>query len=87
MIKLLMRFYDLNGGCILVDGTDIKDFTRDDLRSMFGMVLQDAWLESGTIRENIRYGRLDASDEEVVAAAKAAQIDHFVRRCRTATIP
>jgi len=79
MIKLLMRFYDLNGGCILVDGTDIKDFTRDDLRSMFGMVLQDAWLESGTIRENIRYGRLDASDEEVVAAAKAAQIDHFVR--------
>ncbi len=79
MIKLLMRFYDLNGGCIKVDGTDIKDFTRDDLRCMFGMVLQDAWLESGTIRENIRYGRLSAIDEEVVAAAKAAQVDHFVR--------
>lgn len=79
MIKLLMRFYDLNGGCILVDGIDTTDFTRDDLRGMFGMVLQDAWLESGTIRENIRYGRLDATDEEVVAAAKAAQVDHFVR--------
>lgn len=79
IIKLLMRFYDLNAGSILVDDIKTTDFTRGDLRSMFGMVLQDAWLENTTIRENIRYGRLDATDEEVVAAAKAAQADHFIR--------
>ncbi|NLE67703.1 MAG: ATP-binding cassette domain-containing protein, partial [Lentisphaerae bacterium] len=77
--KLLMRFYDVTSGSIEVDGHDIRDFARSDLRSMFGMVLQDAWLSGGTIRENIRYGRLDATDEEVIAAAKAAQVDHFVR--------
>lgn len=79
MVKLLMRFYDVNEGAILVDGHDIKEFTRGDLRSMFGMVLQDTWLYNGTIMENIRYGRLDASDEEVIAAAKAAHVDSFVR--------
>ncbi|PRR86877.1 ABC transporter ATP-binding protein [Clostridium luticellarii] len=78
IIKLLMRFYDINAGQILVDGHDIRDFTRKDLRSMFGMVLQDAWLYNGSIMENIRYGRLDATDEEVVAAAKAAHVDSFV---------
>ncbi|MDL2236258.1 ABC transporter ATP-binding protein/permease [Christensenellaceae bacterium OttesenSCG-928-K19] len=79
IVKLLMRFYDINSGSIKVDGTDLQAFTRNDLRGMFGMVLQDAWLESNTIRENIRYGRLSATDEEVKAAAKAAQVDHFVR--------
>jgi ATP-binding cassette subfamily B protein len=79
MVKLLMRFYDVSSGAIRVDGHDIRDFARGDLRSMFGMVLQDAWLPSGSIRENIRYGRLDATDEEVLAAARAAQVDHFVR--------
>ncbi|MEG0579408.1 MAG: ABC transporter ATP-binding protein, partial [Niameybacter sp.] len=79
MVKLLMRFYDVTSGKILVDGIDIKDFTRDDLRSMFGMVLQDTWLYNTTICENIRYGNLECSDEEVRAAAKAAQVDHFVR--------
>ncbi len=79
MVKLLMRFYDVNSGTIKVDGYDIRDFARGDLRSMFGMVLQDAWLSGGSIRENIRYGRLDATDEEVIAAARAAQVDHFVR--------
>lgn len=79
MVKLLMRFYDVNEGAILVDGHDIKEFTRSDLRSMFGMVLQDTWLYNGTIMENIRYGRLDATDEEVIAAAKAAHVDSFVR--------
>ena len=79
MVKLLMRFYDLNGGSIKVDGYDIKDFNRSSLREMFGMVLQDTWLFSGTIMENIRYGRLDATDEEVIAAAKAAHADHFIR--------
>ncbi len=79
MVKLLMRFYDVNEGAILIDGYDIRDFSRGELRSLFGMVLQDTWLYNGTIRENIRYGRLDATDEEVVAAAKAAQVDHFVR--------
>ena len=74
-----MRFYELNGGCIRVDDHDIKDFSRANLRQMFGMVLQDTWLNSGTIRENIRYGRRDATDEEVEAAAKAAHIDHFIR--------
>jgi ATP-binding cassette subfamily B protein len=79
MVKLLMRFYDVNSGAILVDGHNIKDFRRDDLRCMFGMVLQDTWLYNGTIMENIRYGRTGASDEEVIAAAKAARVDHFVR--------
>ena len=79
MVKLLMRFYDVSGGAILVDGYDIRDFARNDLRSMFGMVLQEAWLSNGTIRDNIRYGKLTATDEEVLAAARAAQVDHFVR--------
>jgi len=79
MVKLLMRFYDVNDGAILIDGYDIRQFTRSDLRSMFGMVLQDTWLYNGTIMENIRYGRLDASDEEVIAAAKTAHVDSFVR--------
>jgi ATP-binding cassette, subfamily B, multidrug efflux pump len=79
MVKLLMRFYDVNSGAILVDGHDIKDFDRDELRCMFGMVLQDTWLYNGTIMENIRYGRSNATDEEVINAAKAARVDHFVR--------
>ncbi len=79
MVKLLMRFYDVNEGAILVDGHDVRDMARHDLRRMFGMVLQDAWLFNGTIRENIRYGRPEASDEEVTAAARAARVDHFVR--------
>jgi ATP-binding cassette subfamily B protein len=79
MVKLLMRFYDVNSGAILVDGHDIREFTREDLRKMFGMVLQDTWLYNGTIMENIRYGRLDATDEEVIAAAKAAHAHHFIR--------
>ncbi|OPZ94637.1 MAG: putative ABC transporter ATP-binding protein [Firmicutes bacterium ADurb.Bin419] len=78
MVKLLMRFYDINQGSILIDGQDIRDFTREDLRSMFGMVLQDTWLYNGTIMDNIRYGRLDATDSEVIAAAKAAHVDSFV---------
>ena len=79
MVKLLMRFYDVNDGAILVDNHDIREFSRGDLRTIFGMVLQDAWLYNDTIMENIRYGRLDATDEEVIAAAKAAHVDHFVR--------
>ena len=79
IIKLLMRFYDVDSGAILVDGHNIKDFRRNDLRSLFGMVLQDTWLYNGTIADNIRYGRLDATDEEVQQAAVAAQVDHFVR--------
>lgn len=78
MVKLLMRFYDINEGAILVDGHDLREFTRNDLRSMFGMVLQDTWLYNGSIMENIRYGRLNATDEEVKAAAKAAHVDSFV---------
>lgn len=78
MVKLLMRFYDVNQGSILIDGHDIRQFTREDLRSMFGMVLQDTWLYNGSIMENIRYGRLDATDDEVIAAAKAAHVDSFV---------
>ena len=78
MVKLLMRFYDVTSGAILVDGHDIRNFTREDLRCMFGMVLQDTWLYNGTIMENIRYGRQNATDDEVIAAAKAAHIDHFV---------
>ncbi len=79
MVKLLMRFYDVSEGAIVVDGYDLRQFSRNDLRDQFGMVLQDTWLYNGTIRENIRYGRLSATDEEVVAAAKAAQVDRFVR--------
>lgn len=79
IVKLLMRFYDVNEGAITMDGHDIRLFKRDELRSLYGMVLQDTWLFNGTIADNIRYGRLDATDEEVKAAAKAAQVDHFVR--------
>ncbi|MGN0342545.1 MAG: ABC transporter ATP-binding protein [Roseburia sp.] len=79
MVKLLMRFYDVNQGAIRLDGHDIRDFNRHDLRDNFGMVLQDTWLFKGTIMENIRYGRQEATDEEVIAAAKAAHADHFIR--------
>jgi len=79
MVKLLMRFYDVNSGAILVDGHDVREFKRSDLRSMFGMVLQDTWLFNGTIMENIRYGRSSATDEEVIAAARTAHADHFIR--------
>lgn len=79
MVKLLMRFYDLNAGAIYIDGNNITDFRREDLRNLFGMVLQDTWLFNGTIKENIRYGRLDATDEEVVQAAKAAHAHHFIK--------
>lgn len=78
MIKLLMRFYDVNSGSIRVDGHDLRNFNRNELRDMFGMVLQDTWLFNGTIMENIRYGRLDATDEEVIAAAKSAHAHHFI---------
>ena len=78
MVKLLMRFYDVNSGAIKVDGHNVKEFNRSQLREMFGMVLQDTWLFSGNIMENIRYGRLDATDEEVIAAAKAAHIHNFI---------
>lgn len=78
MVKLLMRFYDVDSGSISVDGVDVRDFNRSRLREHFGMVLQDTWLFQGTIMENIRYGRLDATDEEVIAAAKAAHADHFI---------
>ena len=77
--QLLMRFYDVTEGAILVDGYDIRDFKRSDLRSLFGMVLQDTWLYNASIADNIRYGRQDATDEEVRAAARSAQVDHFVR--------
>lgn len=79
MIKLLMRFYDVNSGAILLNDHNIKEFNRRDLRDAFGMVLQDTWLFKGTIMENIRYGRLDATDEEVIAAAKAARAHHFIQ--------
>lgn len=78
IVKLLMRFYDVQGGCIKIDGHNLKEFDRSDLRSMMGMVLQDTWLFAGTIMENIRYGKLDASDEEVIQAAKAAHVHHFI---------
>lgn len=79
MVKLLMRFYDVDSGSITLNGHDVRDFDRSALREGFGMVLQDTWLFKGTIMENIRYGRLDATDEEVIAAAKAANADHFIR--------
>ena len=79
MIKLLMRFYDVNSGAILIDGHNLKDFDRGELRQMFGMVLQDTWLFHGSIKENIRYGKLDATDEEVIEAAKAAHVHRFVQ--------
>lgn len=78
MVKLLMRYYDVNSGSIRIDGHDVRDFDRSKLREMFGMVLQDTWLFSGTIMENIRYGRLDATDEEVIAAAKAAHVHKYI---------
>ena len=80
LINLLMRFYDVNGGAIKVSGTDIRDVTRASLRGSYGMVLQDTWLRAGTVRENIAYGKPDATDEEIVAAAKAAHADSFIRR-------
>ena len=79
MVKLLMRFYDVDAGSITLNGHNVRDFDRSALREGFGMVLQDTWLFKGTIMENIRYGRLDATDEEVIAAAKAANADHFIR--------
>ena len=80
MVKLVMRFYDVNSGSIKVDGHDIRDFNRSELREMFGMVLQDTWLFKGSIEDNIRYGKLDATHEEVVEAAKAAHIHSFIMR-------
>ncbi|EOU1756601.1 TPA: ABC transporter ATP-binding protein [Clostridium perfringens] len=79
IVKLLMRFYGINSGSIKIDGHDIRDFKRADLRNLFGMVLQDTWLFNGTIMENLRYGRLDSTDAEVKEAAKAAHVDHFVK--------
>jgi len=79
LVNLLMRFYEIDGGSITVDGIDSRTMSRDELRSTFGMVLQDTWLFSGTIRENIAYGREDATEEEIIAASKAAHVDHFVR--------
>ncbi|MBI4760743.1 MAG: ABC transporter ATP-binding protein [Chloroflexota bacterium] len=79
IVKLLMRFYEVDGGAIRIDGHDLREFTRADVRAMFGMVLQDTWLFNGTILDNIRYGREDATEEEVIAAAQAAHVDHFIR--------
>src|SRR5207248_1923634 len=79
IVNLLMRFYDVDGGSIRVDGVDVRDLRRDDLRRMFGMVLQDTWLFAASIRDNIAYGRIGATDEEVVEAAQSAYFDHFVR--------
>lgn len=79
LVKLLMRYYDLNSGSIKIDGHDIRDFCRSDLRKLFGMVLQDTWLFNGTIMENLRYGKLDATDDEVIAAAKTAHVHHFIQ--------
>jgi len=79
VVKLLMRFYDINSGCILIDGKDIKSFKRNELRTVFGMVLQDTWLFNGTIMENLRYGKLDATDDEVIEAAKKAYVHHFIQ--------
>ncbi|MFR1835215.1 MAG: ABC transporter ATP-binding protein, partial [Turicibacter sanguinis] len=79
LVNLLLRFYEVNDGQILIDGVDINDMKRSDLRKLFGMVLQDTWLFNGTIRDNIAYGKENATDEEVIAAAKAAHADHFIR--------
>lgn len=79
MVKLLMRFYDIKEGAIYIDNYNINNFSRQDLRTLFGMVLQDTWLYNGTILDNIRYGKIDATDEEVMEAAKMAQVDHFVK--------
>ena len=79
MIKLLMRLYDVNGGSIKIDGHDVRDFYRSELREMFGMVLQDTWLFHGTISDNIRYGKLNATEEEVIQAAKAAHVHRFIQ--------
>ena len=79
MVKLLMRFYDVNSGEILIDGHNIKDFERGNLRQLFGMVLQDTWLFGGTVKENIKYGKEDATDDEVIEAAKAAHVHHFIK--------
>ena len=79
MVKLLMRFYDVTGGEILVDGHNVKDFERGNLRKMFGMVLQDTWLFGGTVKDNIKYGREDATDDEVIEAAKAAHVHHYIK--------
>ena len=79
MIKLLMRFYDVNSGEILIDGHNLKDFNRSELRQMFGMVLQDTWLFHGSVKDNIRYGKLDATDEEIIEAAKAAHAHRFIQ--------
>ena len=79
MVKLLMRFYDVNSGEILIDGHNIKEFNRGELRKMFGMVLQDTWLFGGTVKENIKYGKEDATDDEVIRAAKAAHVHHFIK--------
>ncbi len=79
IVKLLMRFYDVNSGKILIDGHNIKDFNRGELRSLFGMVLQDTWLFGGSVKENIKYGKPDATDSEVIEAAKAAHVHHFIK--------
>ena len=79
MVKLLMRFYDINSGNILIDGHDIKDFKRGELRSLFGMVLQDTWLFFGSVKDNIKYGKEEAEDSEVIEAAKAAHVHHFIK--------
>lgn len=79
MVKLLMRFYDVNNGKILVDGHNIKDFNRGELRKMFGMVLQDTWLYNGSVKDNIRYGKINATDNEIIEAAKAAHVHHFIK--------
>lgn len=79
MVKLLMRFYDVADGQILIDGINIKDFKRGELRKLFGMVLQDTWLFGGTVKENIKYGKENASDDEVIRAAKAAHVHHFIK--------
>jgi ATP-binding cassette subfamily B protein len=79
VVNLLMRFYEIDDGAILVDGIDTREMRREDLRKMFGMVLQDTWLFNGTVKENIAYGRENATEEEIVRAAKAARIDHFIR--------
>ena len=79
MVKLLMRFYDVTDGRILVDGHNVKDFERGELRQMFGMVLQDTWLFGGTVKDNIKYGKEDATDDEVIEAAKAAHVHHYIK--------